>query len=217
MDGFSMSLFGTGLSGLDRSKLQDMTHTLKLVRYGDGRPVPPQTTQPTATPQPTQAKLTPKVDQAAAQRDAAYDEAFARMRVGMQSGSVDGSTSASGADTLTNDVYADAESAAASVGTPAQSAAAQEFHDYMNKSAGEKMRDKILKELGLTEEEIDAMPPEQQEQIEKQIAQRMAELAAIQQEEELRKRGVDLVSLNTEDPRLRAMLNPSTRAGMLGA
>ncbi|MCU9951162.1 hypothetical protein [Pseudomonas sp. PDM13] len=215
MDGFSMSLFGTGLSGLDRSKLQDMTHTLKLVRYGDGRPVPPQTTQPTATPQPTQAK--PKVDQAAAQRDAAYDEAFARLRVSMQSGSVDGSTSASGADTLTNDVYADAESAAASVETPAQSAAAQEFHDYMNKSAGEKMRDKILKELGLTEEDIDAMPPEQQEQIEKQIAQRMAELAAIQQEEELRKRGVDLVSLNTEDPRLRAMLNPSTSAGMLGS
>ncbi|MDW3715642.1 MULTISPECIES: hypothetical protein [unclassified Pseudomonas] len=217
MDGFSMSLFGTGLSGLDRSKLQDMTHRLKLVRYGDGRPVPPQTSQPTATLQPNQAKPTPKVDQAAAQREAAYDEAFARLRVGLQSGSVEGGTSASGADTLTNDVYADAQSAAASVSKPAQSAAAQEFHDYMNKSAGEKMRDKILKELGLTEEEIDALPPEQQEQIEKQIAQRMAELAAIQQEEELRKRGVDLVSLDTEDPRLRAMLDPSTRAGMLGA
>lgn len=212
MDGFSMSLFSTGLGGLDRSKLQDMTHTLKLVRYGDGRPVPPQTTQPTATPQPNQAKAAPRVDQAAAQRDAAYDEAFARMRVNLQGG-----TAAATGNQTTDDVYADAGAAAASVDKPARSAAAQEFHDYMDKSAGEKMRDKILKEMGLTEEDIDAMPPEKQEQIEKQIAQRMAELAAIQQEEELRKRGLDLVSIDTEDPRLRAMLNPSTRAGLLGA
>ncbi|BCG24284.1 hypothetical protein TUM18999_24750 [Pseudomonas tohonis] len=207
-----MSLFSTGLGGLDRSKLQDMTHTLKLVRYGDGRPVPSQTTQPTATPQPNQAKAAPRVDQAVAQRDAAYDEAFARLRVNLQCG-----TAAAAGNETTDDVYADAGAAAASVDKPARSAAAQEFHDYMDKSAGEKMRDKILKEMGLTEEDIDAMPPEKQEQIEKQIAQRMTELAAIQQEEELRKRGLDLVSIDTEDPRLRAMLNPSTRAGMLGA
>lgn len=217
MDGFSMSLFSTGLGGLDRSKLQDMTHTLKLVRYGDGRPVPPQSTQPTTTPQPNQAKAAPRVDQAAAQRDAAYDEAFARMRVNLQGGAVDGGTATAAGNQTTDDVYADAGAAAASVDKPARSAAAQEFHDYMDKSAGEKMRDKILKEMGLTEEDIDAMPPEKQEQIEKQIAQRMTELAAIQQEEELRKRGLDLVSIDTEDPRLRAMLNPSTRAGMLGA
>ncbi|WP_271105757.1 hypothetical protein [Pseudomonas tohonis] len=207
-----MSLFSTGLGGLDRSKLQDMTHTLKLVRYGDGRPVPPQTTQPTTTPKPNQAKAAPRVDQAAAQRDAAYDEAFARLRVNLQGG-----TAAAAGNQTTDDVYADAGAAAASVDKPTRSAAAQEFHDYMDKSAGEKMRDKILKEMGLTEEDIDAMPPEKQEQIEKQIAQRMTELAAIQQEEELRKRGLDLVSIDTEDPRLRAMLNPSTRAGMLGA
>lgn len=213
MDGFSMSLFSTGLNGLDRSKLQDVTHTLKVVRYGDGRPVPPQTQQPTAQPTP-QAKATPKVDQAAAQRDAAYDEAFARMRVGLQSSASDGTPAS---NEVTNDVYADAESAAASASTPARSTAAQEFHDYMDKTAGEKMRDKILKQLGLTEEEIDAMPPEQQEQIEKQIAQRMAELTAVQQEEELRKRGLDLVSITPEDPRLRALLSPSTTAGMLDA
>ena len=41
----------------------------------------------------------------------------------------------------------------------------------------------------------------------------MTELAAIQQEEELRKRGLDLVSIDTEDPRLRAMLNPRPARG----
>jgi hypothetical protein len=49
------------------------------------------------------------------------------------------------------------------------------------------MRDAILREMGLTEEEVDAMSPEQQEVIEKQIAERMqqrAELQAAKEQEE---------------------------------
>jgi hypothetical protein len=63
----------------------------------------------------------------------------------------------------------------ASVGEQAPSSAAQAFHDYMAKSPEEKIKDKMLQELGLTEDEYAALPPEQKAQIDEQIAQRIKE------------------------------------------
>ncbi|MCY1533901.1 hypothetical protein D9M68_692530 [compost metagenome] len=45
----------------------------------------------------------------------------------------------------------------------------------MEMSPAEKMRDSILKELGLTEEELAALPPEQQNAIEEKIVERIKE------------------------------------------
>ena len=45
----------------------------------------------------------------------------------------------------------------------------------MAKSPEEKIREKYLAELGLSEEEYNALPPEQKEKIDQQIAQRMQE------------------------------------------
>ncbi|WP_369987477.1 hypothetical protein [Pseudomonas xanthosomatis] len=63
----------------------------------------------------------------------------------------------------------------ASVGKQEQSSAAQDFHDYMAKSPEEKIKEKMLQELGLTEDEYQALPPEQKAAIDDQIAQRMKE------------------------------------------
>lgn len=61
----------------------------------------------------------------------------------------------------------------ASVGKQEPSDALQAFRDYMDKSPAEKIKEKYLQELGLTEEEYDALPPEKKALIDEQIAQRM--------------------------------------------
>jgi len=89
----------------------------------------------------------------------AQDEAFAKLKVVLQNS---GSTEAS-----------DTSSLSESDSTVKTTSAAQEFRDYMALSPEEKIRLKMLSELGLTEEEYDALPPEKKEAIDKQIAQRM--------------------------------------------
>ncbi|MFT0867818.1 hypothetical protein [Pseudomonas sp. CAM1A] len=63
----------------------------------------------------------------------------------------------------------------ASVGKLEGSNALQEFRDYMVKSPAEKIKEKMLQELGLTSDEYDALPPEQKARIDQQIAQRLQE------------------------------------------
>ncbi|WP_153787317.1 hypothetical protein [Pseudomonas sp. EMN2] len=60
-----------------------------------------------------------------------------------------------------------------SVDKPQLSDVRQEFRDYVEKSPAEKIKEKYLQELGLTEEEYDALPPEKKAMIDEQIAQRM--------------------------------------------
>ena len=66
-----------------------------------------------------------------------------------------------------------------SVGQPADastektSSARQDFHDLMSKSPAEMIKEKLLRELGLTEDEYNALPPEKKELVDQQIAQRM--------------------------------------------
>ena len=57
--------------------------------------------------------------------------------------------------------------------TTEKSSAAQEFLDYMAMSDAEKMRVAVLKEMGLTEEEFEQLPPEEQLAIEQKIVERL--------------------------------------------
>ncbi|MCB4360641.1 hypothetical protein [Quatrionicoccus australiensis] len=50
-----------------------------------------------------------------------------------------------------------------------------ELHDYVNKSPAEHIRDAVLKELGLTEEDLNAMPPEKRKAMEELINERVRE------------------------------------------
>jgi len=63
----------------------------------------------------------------------------------------------------------------ASIGKQEGTGALQEFRDYMAKSPQERIKEKMLKELGLTQEQYDALPPEQKMKIDQQIAQRLQE------------------------------------------
>ncbi|WP_085706753.1 hypothetical protein [Pseudomonas sp. B35(2017)] len=76
------------------------------------------------------------------------DEAFAKTRVGLQT--TDASNTKVGAKTAT-----------------------EEFKDYMSKSPEQRLRDSILQEMGLTEDDIKNMPPEKQLAVAKEIAQRL--------------------------------------------
>ena len=91
----------------------------------------------------------------------ATEEGFARLRVALQNSS-DGKVETSVSSPL---------------GDEGGNAALEAFKAYMAMTPAEKMRDSILKEIGMTEEEIEALPPEQQKAVEEEIAQRMEERA----------------------------------------
>lgn len=63
------------------------------------------------------------------------------------------------------------------------SPAMQAFKDYMSKTPEERLRDSILEEMGITEEEFEAMPPEKQLAVSQEIAQRMQDKSAMAQVE----------------------------------
>ena len=53
------------------------------------------------------------------------------------------------------------------------SAAMADFKDYMSKTPEQRLRDSILQEMGITEDQLKAMPPAQQVAIGKEIAERL--------------------------------------------
>lgn len=63
-------------------------------------------------------------------------------------------------------------------------AALEAFKAYMAMTPAEKIRHGILNEMGLTEEDIEAMSPEQQQAVEEEIAQRMKVRAEMQAKSE---------------------------------
>lgn len=91
------------------------------------------------------------------------DEAFAKTRVNLQA---------------VNGVVPDAVKDRIGDGS-----ATSEFKDYMSKTPEQRMRDSILQEMGLTEDEVNAMPPEQQQAIGKEIADRMQDKVKVAQAE----------------------------------
>ncbi|UZT80821.1 hypothetical protein OF113_12500 [Ectopseudomonas chengduensis] len=98
----------------------------------------------------------------------ATEEGFARLRVALQNAS-DGKVETSVSSPLSDE---------------SGNAALEAFKAYMAMTPAEKMRDSILKEIGMTEEEIEALPPEQQKAVEEEIAQRMEERAKMQAQSE---------------------------------
>ena len=63
---------------------------------------------------------------------------------------------------------------AADISAPRKTAG-EELAEYQSKSLAQHMRDAILKEMGLTEGDLDAMPPEQRAAIEDTIAEKIKE------------------------------------------
>lgn len=61
------------------------------------------------------------------------------------------------------------------------SSARADFTDYMSKTPAERIREQLLKEQGLTEEQVQAMPQEKQDAIAKQVAERVK----VQQEQQV--------------------------------
>ncbi|MBK5528035.1 hypothetical protein JFT91_11880 [Pseudomonas sp. TH08] len=84
------------------------------------------------------------------------DEAFAKTRVNLQS--------------------TDATTASAKSAT-------DEFKDYMSKTPEQRLRDSVLQSMGLTEDDIKAMPPEKQLAIGKEIAERLQDKMKLAQAE----------------------------------
>ncbi|MDB5995563.1 MAG: hypothetical protein JWP42_2699 [Pseudomonas sp.] len=87
------------------------------------------------------------------------DEAFAKTRVALQA-----------TDTTTAPKADD-------------STAMADFKDYMSKTPEQRLRDSILKEMGITEEDLKAMPPEKQLAIGKEIAERLQDKMKLAQAE----------------------------------
>ncbi|MCF5704901.1 hypothetical protein [Pseudomonas syringae] len=87
------------------------------------------------------------------------DEAFAKTRVGLQS--------------------TDTSDATKTTGT----SATDKFKDYMSKSPEQRLRDSILQSMGITEDDIKAMPPEKQLAIGKEIAERLQDKMKLAQAE----------------------------------
>ena len=52
---------------------------------------------------------------------------------------------------------------------PGKPSAADEFMAYMKKTPEERMRDSILKSMGMTEEELESLPPEERKAVEDKI------------------------------------------------
>ena len=103
-------------------------------------------------------------DYAAVATTAGYDEAFAKLKLALANQGSDSNNELS-------------ESQAG------KKTASEEFHEWMNMTPGEKLRASILKELGISEEELANMSPEARKNIEDGIAQKVQELFAKQAQE----------------------------------
>lgn len=99
----------------------------------------------------------------------ATEEGFARLRIALQNAS-EGKVETSVSSGRLEKPLGNGES----------NGALEAFKAYMEMTPAEKLRDSILKEIGMTEEEIDALPPEQQKAVEEEIAERMQERAKMQ-------------------------------------
>ena len=79
-----------------------------------------------------------------------------------------------------------------------RSEAAREFAEYADKSVAERVRDAILKDMGLTEDDLKAMDPEKRAAIEDEIARRIKAILAGE---------YDSDRAQTQDKRVDALMN----------
>lgn len=100
------------------------------------------------------AQNSTETDSSGDQSSERVNEAFAKMKVALQA------TPGSGA---TNQFDA------SSTGSPSTKSAKEEFMDYMHLTPEEKVRAGMLADMGMTEEEYEALPPEEKAKIDKKI------------------------------------------------
>ena len=100
----------------------------------------------------------------------AREEAFAKLKVQLQNPDVD--------------MREQATISASETGK----SAAQEFREYMALSPAEKIKLKLLNELGISQEEFEALPPAEKDKIERRIAEQMKKQTELE----------SLASLNSE-------------------
>lgn len=81
----------------------------------------------------------------------------------------------------------------AAVQKPQENNSREEFLDFMGKDSAERMREQVLLALGITEEELDAMPPEERQKVEMKIAAIIEEKIRMATEEQLEKSAVAAV------------------------
>ncbi|MEZ1321078.1 hypothetical protein QIW46_07005 [Pseudomonas fluorescens] len=98
------------------------------------------------------------------------DEAFAKTRVNLQA------------------VYAPLPEGVADA-VNGEGLATSEFKEYMSKTPEQRIHDAILEEMGLTQEQVDEMPPERQKAIGEEVARRMQEKAEIVEQEKEQESG----------------------------
>ncbi|NIE74389.1 hypothetical protein F3J44_24105 [Pantoea sp. Tr-811] len=129
--------------------------------------------------------------------DDAREEAFAKLKVLLQNPDAAARLQASASDS-----------------TAESGNATQQFKDYMAKSPEEKIKEKFLQELGMTEDEYNALPPEQQAKVDEQIAKRMqedvqmktqAKVAEQQLRAEQARNGTDIAASQGTDEREKAL------------
>ena len=72
---------------------------------------------------------------------------------------------------------------AAQATSATETGALSEFKDYMSKTPEQRLRDSILKDMGLTEEDLKNLPPERQLAINQEIAQRLQDKMQLAKEE----------------------------------
>lgn len=65
----------------------------------------------------------------------------------------------------------------------ANDAAREEFFEYMRMTPAQRMREAILREMGLSEEALESLPPEEREKVEAEIAERIRARMLLQAEE----------------------------------
>ncbi|MFJ2538091.1 hypothetical protein [Pseudomonas sp. NPDC087614] len=117
-----------------------------------------QNSEATAKVQASATQIATQQVSAAARLSDNVDEAFAKTRVGLQTTDTSHATKTSGSAT-------------------------DEFKDYMSKTPEQRLRDSILKDMGITEDDIKNMPPEKQLAIGKEIAQRLQDKMQLAQSE----------------------------------
>lgn len=93
------------------------------------------------------------------------DEAFAKTRVQLQTASAATDTPATGST----------------------SSARSDFADYMSKSPGERIREQLLQEQGLTEAQVQSLPQDKQDAISKEVTDRLKQ----QQEQQVTAKTTD--------------------------
>lgn len=135
------------------------------------------TSEPQRTTSEQRVQPTFKVDTGDNQQ--AYDEALTRMLVNLNAIVGQQQEQAEPTFSIGSELGFRDEPLAEETATEPDDALAQ-FMAYMDMSPAEKMRDKVLNEIGMSEEELAALPPEQQALVERQIAEKMQTLQELQ-------------------------------------